>query len=524
MFKSVRQSMAWLHSWIGLLLGWLLLAIFITGSVTYYRHVISTWMQPQFASMQIHQDTAVHTAFDYLQKNAADAKSWYIGVANADSPVNQIYWQKADDSYESKTLDANTGKELSLSATQGGNFFYTFHYQLYGMPYFIGRLIVTLAALVMFITLISGIITHKKIFTDFFTLRAFKGQRSYLDFHNVSAVLALPFFLTVTFTGLAIFFYIIFPAGMKQLYPNHPFQYFEEIRTISTPSNEATANKAQMLPIDYFLKQSQQRWGGSEIDNVIVEQPNTQLAQLTITELKDQSITRNQAQLSFNAQDGHLMTDTRNHSAIATLNAGVYGLHMANFAQPILRLAFFFSGILGCAMIASGLLLWSLKRQIQNKTQRFHFGHYLVNRLNIAVILGLPIAMLSYLYANRLVQIQADGPNYEIYSFFIVWLMSFVFALITPQHYLWKSQLKVFIGLALGLPFLNLYYLITHDYIQSFQQYWAFLRVDLMILLFAILAILLHHKIVPIQQKSVAKIQQKLAKNQAKSTFSESIE
>lgn len=524
MFKSVRQSMAWLHSWIGLLLGWLLLAIFITGSVTYYRHAISTWMQPQFASMQIHQDTAVHTAFDYLQKNAADAKSWYIGVANADSPVNQIYWQKADDSYESKTLDANTGKELSLSATQGGNFFYTFHYQLYGMPYFIGRLIVTLAALVMFITLISGIITHKKIFTDFFTLRAFKGQRSYLDFHNVSAVLALPFFLTVTFTGLAIFFYIIFPAGMKQLYPNHPFQYFEEIRTISTPSNEATANKAQMLPIDYFLKQSQQRWGSSEIDNITVKQPNTQLAQLTITELKDQSITRNQAQLSFNAQDGHLLTDTRNHSAIATLNAGVYGLHMANFAQPILRLAFFFSGILGCAMIASGLLLWSLKRQIQNKTQRFHFGHYLVNRLNIAVILGLPIAMLSYLYANRLVQIQADGPNYEIYSFFIVWLMSFVFALITPQHYLWKSQLKVFIGLALGLPFLNLYYLITHDYIQSFQQYWAFLRVDLMILLFAILAILLHHKIVPIQQKSVAKIQQKLAKNQAKSTFSESIE
>lgn len=523
MFKSVRQSMAWLHSWIGLLLGWLLLAIFITGSVTYYRHAISTWMQPQFASMQIHQDTAVHTAFDYLQKNAADTKSWYIGIANADSPVNQIYWQKADDSYESKTLDANTGKELSLSATQGGNFFYTFHYQLYGMPYFIGRLIVTLAALVMFITLISGIITHKKIFTDFFTLRAFKGQRSYLDFHNVSAVLALPFFLTVTFTGLAIFFYIIFPAGMKQLYPDHPFQYFEEIRTVSTPSNKATANKAPMLPIDYFLEQSQQRWGSSEIDNITVKQPNTQLAQLTITELKDQSITRNQAQLSFNAQDGHLLTDTRNHSAIATLNAGVYGLHMANFAQPILRLAFFFSGVLGCTMIASGLLLWSLKRQIQNKTQRFHFGQYLVNRLNIAVILGLPIAMLSYLYANRLVQIQADGPNYEIYSFFIVWLMSFVFALMTPQQYLWKSQLKVFIGLALGLPFLNLYYLITHDHIQLFQQYWAFLRVDLMILLFAILAIFLHQKIVPIQQKSVAKIQQKLEKNQAKSTLLESI-
>jgi hypothetical protein len=40
---------------------------------------------------------------------------------------------------------------------------------------------------------ISGVITHKRIFVDFFTLRWSKGQRSWLDAHNVSAVLALPF-------------------------------------------------------------------------------------------------------------------------------------------------------------------------------------------------------------------------------------------------------------------------------------------------------------------------------------------
>lgn len=97
-----------------------------------------------------------------LTKNAADAQSWYIGVASPSSPVNKIYWQKADGGYENKTLDANTGKEVTLSATQGGEFFYGFHYQLYGVPYFIGRLLVTIAAFLMLIILISGIITHKK--------------------------------------------------------------------------------------------------------------------------------------------------------------------------------------------------------------------------------------------------------------------------------------------------------------------------------------------------------------------------
>lgn len=519
MFKSVRQSMAWLHTWVGLLFGWLLLAIFITGSVSYYRHELNTWMQPQLASIQIKQETAITTAFAYLQENAADAKSWYIGVANAHEPVNKVYWQKADGGFESKTLDAYMGEVLNLSATRGGDFFYNFHYQLYGMPVSIGRLIVTIAALIMLITLISGVITHKKIFTDFFTLRAFKGQRSYLDFHNVTAVLALPFFLTITFTGLAIFFYIIFPTGMKKLYPDNPYQYFEEIRIISNAEKDPTATQATMLPIKYFLRQSQQQWGNSEIDNITIKQPNTLQAKLVITESKDSSITRHQAQLSFDAHDGKLLRDTRNNSVIATLNAGVYGLHMAHFAQPILRLALFFSGILGCAMIASGLLLWSLKRQIQNKSNRFHFGQYLVNRLNIAAIIGLPIAIICYLYANRLIHIQADQPNYEIYSFFITWLISFLIALATPQRHLWKSQLKFFILLAICLPIFNLYILISKQYIHSFSDYWSFLRVDLIIMLFAVVGIFLHQKIIPIKQKATAKIQQKILKNaQIKST------
>ncbi len=63
-------------------LGWLLFAIFLTGAATYYRHEINLWMQPQFATMQVKQDTAMKSAYQYLQKNAADAQSWYIGVAS----------------------------------------------------------------------------------------------------------------------------------------------------------------------------------------------------------------------------------------------------------------------------------------------------------------------------------------------------------------------------------------------------------------------------------------------------------
>lgn len=511
MHKGIRQSMAWLHSWTGLIFGWLVFAIFLMGSLSYYRHEINLWMQPVLAQYEVKQDIAIKTAYQYLQENAPDAKSWYLTVATPESPVNTMYWEKADGSYGNATLDANTGKELQLSATLGGDFFYRFHYQLFGIPIIVGRLVVCLAAFIMLIALVSGIITHKKIFTDFFTLRTFKSQRSWLDFHNISSVVALPFFLTITFTGLAIFFYLYLPWGMQKIYPENPYQYFTEIRTKTVLENQSI-QPAQNLAIDKLLSQVQQSWGNQPLSTISVKNPNTNQAQITFIQQEDRSITRNQAQITLNASTGKVLEDTRNNSPIATLNAGVYGLHMATFAQPLLRLGFFFSGILGCVMIASGLLLWSLKRQIQNKNSKFHFGHYLVDRLNVAAFVGLPCATVAYLSANRLFIVTSTTINYEIYSFFLVWLISLIIALITRKQHLWRTQLCFFIMLSIALPILNLSYLLKHEYVQSLRDYWTFARVDVFLWIFAALAIFIFCKIQPIQHKAVAKIQKKLNK------------
>lgn len=511
MHKGIRQSMAWLHSWTGLIFGWLVFAIFLMGSLSYYRHEINLWMQPALAQYEVKQDIAIKTAYQYLQEKAPDAKSWYLTIATPESPVNTMYWEKADGSYGNATLDANTGKELQLSATLGGDFFYRFHYQLFGIPIIVGRLVVCLAAFIMLIALVSGIITHKKIFTDFFTLRTFKSQRSWLDFHNISSVVALPFFLTITFTGLAIFFYLYLPWGMQKLYPENPYQYFTEIRTKTVLENQLI-QPAQNLAIEKLLSQVQQSWGNQPLSTMSVKNPNTNQAQITFIQKEDRTITRNQPQITLNASTSKVLEDTRNNSPIATLNAGVYGLHMATFAQPLLRLGFFFSGILGCVMIASGLLLWSLKRQIQNKNSQFHFGHYLVDRLNVATFVGLPCATVAYLSANRLFTITSSTINYEIYSFFFVWLISLIIALITKKQHLWRTQLSVFIMLCIALPILNLIYLLKHDYVQNISDYWTFARVDVFLWVFATLAIFIFCKIQPIQHKAVAKIQKKLNK------------
>jgi len=45
--EGLRQSMSWLHTYSSLLLGWLLYAVFFTGTLSYFRDEINDWMRPE---------------------------------------------------------------------------------------------------------------------------------------------------------------------------------------------------------------------------------------------------------------------------------------------------------------------------------------------------------------------------------------------------------------------------------------------------------------------------------------------
>jgi hypothetical protein len=45
--RYFRQSMSWVHTWTGLVMGWLLFAVYVTGALSYFRNEITVWMQPE---------------------------------------------------------------------------------------------------------------------------------------------------------------------------------------------------------------------------------------------------------------------------------------------------------------------------------------------------------------------------------------------------------------------------------------------------------------------------------------------
>ena len=89
---AFRQSMSWLHTWTGLLFGWILLAMFLTGTASYFRPEITRWMQPE-TGKPASVSTAVAGAEAYLRKVAPNARSWSISVPDARQSTVLVSWR-----------------------------------------------------------------------------------------------------------------------------------------------------------------------------------------------------------------------------------------------------------------------------------------------------------------------------------------------------------------------------------------------------------------------------------------------
>ena len=239
MKAGFRQSMAWLHTWSGLVVGWLLFAIFLTGTVSYFRPEISLWMRPEL--QQAAPGTrATEVVIAEMQRRAPTAPSWIILMPSERNPVASVFWRDPTATprgFRQAQLDPRTGGDLAARATSGGDFFYAFHFQLFGLPIPIARWIVSFCAMVMLVSIVSGIVTHRRIFADFFTFRPRKGQRSWLDGHAALATLALPYHLMITYTGLITLIALTMPwpiltnfEGNRAAYTAAVFGIDERIR------------------------------------------------------------------------------------------------------------------------------------------------------------------------------------------------------------------------------------------------------------------------------------------------------
>lgn len=458
--EGLRQSMSWLHTWSGLIFGWVLFAMFLTGTLAFFRPEITSWMQPEIQTRPASAAQSVAAAQRYLGEHASDATRWFITPPSDREPLIQLLYQSpkpkpGERGFVRVKLDPATGEAVTARQTRGGDFFYRFHFELEtAFPW--GRWLASIAGMFMLVAIISGVITHKKIFTDFFTFRPRKGgQRAWMDGHNALSVLGLPFHLMITFSGLVLFMAMLMPAGILAVYEN-PRQYSDDVFKafkIAPARNEP----APLVPLAPLVAQAQEHWQG-RVGRVTVNHPGD--AGATVTLVRDAadgvSYGRLAPYMRFDGVTGALQEGEDELSATVRTAGVITGLHLGLFAEPLLRWLYFLVSLAGTGMVGTGLVLWIAKRRQKARPgAREAFSLRLVDALNAGTVAGLFISVAAFFWANRL--LPADMPGRQLWetrAFFAVWGLSLVYAFLF-QHRKWRDLLAAAAATLALVPVVN---------------------------------------------------------------------
>lgn len=451
---TLRQTTAGLHTWGGLLPSWVLFVVIFTGTLACFDKELEHWMRPALHAPATTTTTTTVAGADDISAWLNDNVSAPLHAYWMHGPTQRVpYWQlgwEEDASGQRGKAAFNPASGERLPDTVGGDFFFTLHYNLHAGQ--IGMYLVGLAGMFMLTALVSGIIIHRRIFKDFFTLRPnANGQRAWLDAHNLFGVIGLPFHLVLAYTGVAIFVSSYMPAGALVAYNGDPMAFYTEVQG-GFHRNELDQPAGKTVSIDGLLEDARQHWKSDDIGWIIVEHPQDASSVVSLRRLDPSRIGSPQDTLSYDAFTGELLNQQQ---APAGYRAYIWmvGLHMAQFGGQIIRVLYALLGLAGCMMLIAGNNVWLRKR-----ANRQTSGLSVVRALNTAVFFGLPIASIALLWANRLIPADMTSrASAEGWSFVGAWLAVTGFALLFRKSAAAQTRtLFALLGLlALGLPLVN---------------------------------------------------------------------
>ncbi|KIU44674.1 MULTISPECIES: PepSY-associated TM helix domain-containing protein [Bradyrhizobium] len=490
MEPTFRQSMNWLHTWAGVVVGGLLFAIFWMGTLSVFDKEIDRWMAPStrlaMPSGTLSLDAQRSTYRDAVADRAA---TWNVFLPNDRLPVARTAWFGAR-GIQSHYHDPADGHELGDPGTLAASgFLYPFHYHLHLRFMNLGLWLVGAASMAMLALCVSGVIIHRRIFADFFTFRPERRpRRAILDLHNIAGVLGLPFHFVITLSGLVIFYNLYFMSGWVSAYGVTNLRTFNQ-GAFSSFARPKANRPGELASLDAMAEQVRRLWPGSELASLTVFNPGDAAAYVQLNVSNADRITSAASTAFFDGATGRLLFQRSELAPVMTSFRFLFGLHVIQFQNWALRWIYFVLGVAGCVLILTGFLFWLESRRKRHVSLGLH-GVRVVEALAVGGTSGIIAATLAFFVANRALPANlADKAALEVWVFYLAWLATFVHAGVRPGVRAWREQAGAIGVLAIVAVTLNAVTTGDHLLRSLTQPYlWPVAGMDILLLLCAAIA------------------------------------
>lgn len=555
MMQNFRLTMTWLHTWFGLVLGFVLMVAFFFGALSVFDREFDRWGIPQtrFEPQSLPSfDTLLRPVFESIEPSQQSiddmrdrvngpmperfdaVRTWALYTTHRDPVLrlNAFYEvpnarEPGETVFGQRTIDPRNGDVVPDNQLRiGSEFFFPLHFSLNLNWLDLGMWLVGIAALTMLVALVSGVVMHRKLFRELFTFRPNKQtQRSTLDLHNLSGVAALPFHFMFAFTGLVILAGFYFPVTHVQLEPLHErYEHLEEQQTGLPHDRSGIA--APLASVDAMVTEAQRRWtqrgASGDVGLLVVRHVGDANGYVSVFRAGTDRIGLVSEGIHFKASTGEVMYEQPPVSAVGNVADFLMGLHLQHFQHWMLRWLYVLGGLLGAVCIATGFIFFIEKRKRQHAKQGVS-GARVVSALAVTFVTGMVIATLGLLIANRVLpESLATRDLLEQCSFWVAWLLALAHAFwrtrpvaegrATP---VWREQCWTIAVMAVLAVLLN--WITTGDHLLHTMSigYWPVAGIDLSLLATAMVAMftanLLRRRAASPQSRSTRALDDELA-------------
>jgi uncharacterized iron-regulated membrane protein len=468
--KNETKLMVAVHGWSGILLGLLLYAVVITGMAAVFAEEIGTW-----SAGHVETRSAFERPFGEALRKLGDRTpaKYHEGVdllEVGDHDLGIFFHRHETDAgsnFISRGIFYELGKDGSVLHSQPGtneeifgprndnalsNFLVDTHVRLH-VPNPWGLLLTGILGLAMLVAAISGLLIHRHLFKDIFTLRR-KAQPVLLnrDRHSVAGTWSLPFAFILAFTGSFFSFYgtvgvpIVAMAAFggdvqaftEQVYGN-PGTPDPRPTTIGNLDRIAADSIRRAGDVPTFV--SIENFGRADAKVTTYHAPKS-------GDIAPVSLLYNGATASFDRAKPLI---GKQPSAGGTLAAIMSPLHFGNFAGILSKAIWFGLGFAMCYVTFTGLRLWLVRREEGARSLGW------LDRTVTVVGLGLPFALVCAAAAFLIAMPLGSAVTWTTGGFLIASAVVIVAGILWPSAAGLAHAVQLATGIAmLALPPLRL--------------------------------------------------------------------
>lgn len=405
--KDETKAMVAVHGWSGILLGLLLYAVVLTGTAAVFAEEIGIWSAGHVTNQSAFERPMADTMRTLGARTPAKYHEGVDLFEVGDHDLGAFFHRHEMDKGEliSRGIYYVVGKDGRVIHTQAGtnedvfgprndnalsSFLVDTHVRLH-VPNPWGLLLTGIVGLSMLVAAVSGLLIHRHLFKDIFTLRR-KANPVLVnrDRHSVAGTWSLPFAFILAFTGSFFSFFgtIGVPIVAMAAFGGDVVALTEAV--YGTPG-KPDPRPAAIGNFDRITSDAIAR-AGAIPTFVAVENFGRADAKVTTYHppksggLAPISLLYDGATARFN-QVKPLIGPTP--SAGGTLAAIMSPLHFGNFAGLVSKAIWFGLGFAMCYVTYTGIRLWLVRREDGARSLGW------LDRSLVIVGLGLPVALLA---------------------------------------------------------------------------------------------------------------------------------